>query len=243
MNRSAAYSAIFLSWLLGGGSLLLFLAFLILGPFTIIRLKVPEGHALLWDTFLSMLFFIQHSGMMRTSFRNRLSSIMPVHYHPAVYSIASGVALITLVIFWQTSQTVLFRVSGLFQLVPRAISLFAILGFIRGVQALGSFDPFGRTPIMVRLRGRQLRPSKFTLRGPYLWMRHPLYFFMLVLIWSTPVIKTDRLLFNVLWTAWIIIGSYLEERDLAAEFGEKYRQYQKTVPMLLPWKGPTGRGI
>jgi protein-S-isoprenylcysteine O-methyltransferase Ste14 len=42
---------------------------------------------------------------------------------------------------------------------------------------------------------------------------------------------------------WIILGSYLEEKDLVTEFGERYRHYQKTVPMLLPWRGPVGRGL
>jgi protein-S-isoprenylcysteine O-methyltransferase Ste14 len=50
----------------------------------------------------------------------------------------------------------------------------------------------------------------------------------------------DRLLFNVLWTLWVVLGTYLEEKDLVAEFGEKYRHYQKTVPMLFPWRFPRG---
>jgi len=33
---------------------------------------------------------------------------------------------------------------------------------------------------------------------------------------------------------WIVIGTVLEERDLVAEFGESYREYQSAVPMLVP---------
>jgi protein-S-isoprenylcysteine O-methyltransferase Ste14 len=64
---------------------------------------------------------------------------------------------------------------------------------------------------------------------------------MLVLIWATPFLTSDRLVFNVLWTFWIVLGTYLEERNLVAEFGESYRHYQDTVPILLPWRGPVGR--
>jgi protein-S-isoprenylcysteine O-methyltransferase Ste14 len=53
----------------------------------------------------------------------------------------------------------------------------------------------------------------------------------------------DRLHLNVLWTLWIVLGSYLEEKDAVAGFGERYRDYQKTVPMLLPWRGPVGRAL
>jgi protein-S-isoprenylcysteine O-methyltransferase Ste14 len=242
VNRFAAHFMIVLSTVLGGGSLLLFGVFLIIGPFTMIRFAASEAQTLIWDGCLSLLFFIQHSGMMRASFRNRISSAIPSDYHPATYSILSGIVLIVVVLLWQTSQTVLFQIQGPLRVLPRVISLFAIVGFVWGVRALRTFDPFGRIPIVVRLRDKQLGPPSFDLGGPYLWVRHPLYFFTLVLIWVAPVMSSDRLLFNVLWTFWVVIGSYLEEKDLVAEFGERYRRYQKTVPMLLPWRGPVGRG-
>jgi methanethiol S-methyltransferase len=243
VNRFAAHLIIVLSTVLGGGSLLLFGVFLISGPFTVIRFAASEAQVLMWDGFLSLLFFIQHSGMVRASFRNRISSAIPNDYHPAVYSIASGMVLTAVVLFWQASQTVLFQIQGPLRVLPRAISFLAIAGFVWGVRALGAFDPFGRVPIVLRLRGGQLRPPTFALGAAYLWVRHPLYFFSLVLIWSTPVVSSDRLLFNVLWTLWIVLGSHLEEKDLVAEFGERYRHYQERVPMLLPWRGPVGRGL
>jgi len=243
MNRFAAYCVIVLSTVLGVGSLLLFGTFLIAGPFTIIHFDASEGQELIWNGSLSMLFFIQHSVMIRATFRAWFLSVIPSYYHPAIYAIVSGIVLTTVVLFWQTSQTVLYRIQGPLQVLPRTISFLAIAGFIWGVQALRTFDAFGRIPIVVHLRGKQLRPPDFVLRGPYLWVRHPLYFFILVLIWSTPYVTSDRLLFNILWTFWIIIGSYLEDKDIAAEFGERYRDYQKTVPMLLPWRGPIGREL
>ena len=243
MNRFAAYFIIILSTVLGGGSLLLFGAFLIIRPFNIIRFNASEAQVLIWDGFLSLLFFIQHSGMIRASFRNRLSSVIPRYYFSAIYSIVSGIVLIVVVLLWQTSRTVLFQIQGPLQLLPRAICLLGIAGFIWGVRALGTFDPFGRISIVAHIRRKQLRSTNLVVRGPYFWVRHPLYFFMLVIIWSVPGVNSDRLLFNVVWPFWIVIGSYLEEKDLVAEFGEKYRFYQKTVPMLLPWKGPICRSL
>jgi len=94
MNRFVAYCIIVLSTVLGRGSLLLFGAFLVAGPFTIIRIDASEGQALVWNGSLSTLFFIQHSGMIRVTFRNWLSSAVPRHYHPATYAIASGIVLL-----------------------------------------------------------------------------------------------------------------------------------------------------
>jgi len=78
----------------------------------------------------------------------------------------------------------------------------------------------------------------FTVRGPYRWVRHPLYVFVIVLIWSSPDLTMDRLLFNVLWTIWIVVGAFFEERDLVADFGGEYIEYQQRVPMLIPYKRP-----
>jgi protein-S-isoprenylcysteine O-methyltransferase Ste14 len=226
--------------LIGGGSLLLFGVFLVIGPIPIVRFGATEHRVLLWDGLLSILFFIQHSLMIRTSFRTWLSSIIPRHYHPSTYAITSGMALTAAVLLWQPSQTVLYQTEGLIRSLARAISVLAIVGFSWGVWALGNFDAFGLNPIRVYLSGKQLRAPNFIIGGPYLWVRHPLYFFVLVIIWSAPNVSLDRLLFNVLWTLWVILGTYLEEKDLVAEFGEKYRHYQKTVPMLFPWRFPHG---
>jgi len=54
------------------------------------------------------------------------------------------------------------------------------------------------------------------------------------MFWSHPVVSADRLLFNILWTGWVIVGTVLEERDMVAHFGDAYREYQAKVPMLLP---------
>ena len=70
-------------------------------------------------------------------------------------------------------------------------------------------------------------------------MRHPLYLAVIVLIWACPDMTADRLLFNVLWTAWIVVGTVLEEVDLIAELGDEYREYRRTVPMLIPWAKST----
>ena len=60
----------------------------------------------------------------------------------------------------------------------------------------------------------------------------------MVLLWTSPVVSTDKLLLNSLFTIWIVLGARWEERDLVATFGDAYRRHQRTVPMLIPWKLP-----
>ena len=219
---------------IGGGSLLLFVYFLLFGTPSPIGIAHSDAARLAFDAVLCLAFFVQHSGMIRRGARQRLAKRISSTYHPALYSIASGACLFALVLAWQPTTNFLFRLQGPARWLSAAIALLAVAGFVWGVHSLRGFDPFGTLPLKAALRGTTAPSSAFVARGPYRYVRHPLYLFMLLLIWSTPRFSTDQLLFNVLWTAWIIVGTKLEERDLLVDFGQTYRQYQASVPMLIP---------
>jgi protein-S-isoprenylcysteine O-methyltransferase Ste14 len=217
-SRSTAYVIICLAVLFGAGSLMAFLLFLLTGSPQLLSLNFHASKVLWWDAGLSIAFFIQHSGMIRRSFRKRLAHFLPQEYEGAVYAIVSGIVLLAVIVLWQKAAPVFTVSRGVFRWLFYVVYLLSFAGFICGVRALKVFDPYGLRPILGRLRGRKPRPMLFVLRGPYRWVRHPLYLFMILMIWSCPDLTSDRLLFNGLWTVWIVIGSILEERDLVLEF-------------------------
>ena len=224
-----------LSTVLGGSSLLALGAFLWMGSFQTVSLGMVGSRILLWDAALSIFFFIQHSGMIRRAFRGRFERVAPAHVHGAVYSIVSGVALLLVLSLWQRSPVIVWTVDQPWSWIFRAGFVVAIIGFVWGVRALRGFDGFGLRPIRDRARGRTRPPELLTFRGPYRWVRHPLYTCVLLMIWSCPEVTADRLLFNLLWTAWVVVGANLEEKDLVREYGRDYVRYRSTVPMLIPW--------
>jgi len=233
-----AYIILVIAGLAGGVSLIVFVVFLFIGSLKLVDLGLGGAAAFAWDSLLCLAFFIQHSGMIRKSFRHQLVKIIPSHYHGACYTIASGVVLLGLLVFWQESADTLVNIQGVFRWLLRGVFFLSIAGFMWGMQSLGSFDAFGLNPILAHVRGTRESPMPFVIQGPYRWVRHPLYFFTLILIWSCPMLSADRLLFNVFWTAWIWVGTILEERDLVANFGEAYRDFQRNVPMLIPSRFP-----
>ncbi len=241
MKRVPAHLLVILSEILGGGSLLLFTIFIFAGPVVSVRLNISGYSVLTWDALLSLLFFAQHSIMVRRWFKDWLARRLPRNFHGAIYSIVSAVTLGFVMLFWQRSPFSVFTLNGPGAWLLRAVAIAAIGGFVWGVRSLRTFDAFGRLPATAYLRGEPLPPSELVVHGAYEWMRHPLMFFMLVLLWANPEMSADRALFDVLWTVWLIIGSFWEERDLIAEFGDPYRAYRRAVPMLIPWRGPAGR--
>jgi protein-S-isoprenylcysteine O-methyltransferase Ste14 len=65
--------------------------------------------------------------------------------------------------------------------------------------------------------------------------RHPWYLRVILLIWARQL-DVSVICVNVILTAYLIVGTYLEEKKLIREFGEKYLAYQQKVSMLIPYK-------
>ena len=233
-TKALDYAVLAMAILLGAGSVALFAWD---ARPTFVPMNWPPGVALTWDALLSFGFFAQHSGMVRRGFRTRIAGVIPSRYDGAVYAISSGVALTLVVVFWQPAATPLLVLRGTPRGIATACSVLAIVIFLVSMYTLRTFDPLGLRPIRAHLRGRADRPAPFVTRGPYLWVRHPLYSCILVLLWARPEMTADRLLLAALWSAWIWAGAILEERDLIAEFGETYLRYRRQVPMLIPWRG------
>lgn len=232
-ERLLARSVMIAALLLSAVSILLFVVL----PFaSFVRFGWPLWQALAWDAGLSFLFFLQHSGMVRQSFRAALH--IPEHYQGAVYAMASGLALLAVVLLWQRTDVVLFVLRGPFRWAAHIVALLALGFFVWAAVALRHFDPCGADPIRAHLRGVQPRRLPMVIRGPYRWVRHPLYSAIIVLFWCTPDITADRLLFNILWTVWIVLGAHLEDKDLVRAFGDSYAQYRHKVPGLVPWRPP-----
>ncbi len=226
----------------GSTALLAFTVFLFTGPWQVLLLFNDTSAVLAFNLCLSMMFFAQHSGMIRNSFKAWFARFAPEHYHGAVFSIASGICLFCVVHFWQASDHILVTVNAPWRHGLQALFLAALGGIIWSSLSLRSFDSFGLRAIRYQLRGKSQPAASFSEHGPYRWVRHPQYLCVLVMIWSCPDLTADRLLFNVLWSTWIAAGTLLEERDLLATFGDQYRVYQSRVPMLIPLPGKAGSG-
>jgi methanethiol S-methyltransferase len=223
-----------LAWMLGMGSLLLFGAFLWTENLGVVDLRLTARSLLLWDASLCLLFFLQHSILIRRSVRDALKKAIPEYCQGVAYTFASAVVLLTLLVLWQHSSVNLYalHVAGRWGL--RVVFLLTLVGFVWGTRSLERFDAFGTDAYLAHIRRKEIPPAKLTIQGPYALVRHPFYALVIVALWATPVLSLDRLLLNILFTGWIVLGASLEERDLLAEFGKEYACYRQAVPMFVP---------
>ena len=81
-------------------------------------------------------------------------------------------------------------------------------------------------------------------------IRHPWYAGAIMLVWARGLTGAT-LITNIMLTVYLIVGTYLEERKLIVQYGDKYRSYQQKVPMFIPYgvrksktrKGQRGEGV
>jgi protein-S-isoprenylcysteine O-methyltransferase Ste14 len=82
------------------------------------------------------------------------------------------------------------------------------------------------------------------VRGPYRYVRHPLYFDVVLLFlgWWLLLDYTFLLvaaLFLLLWFSCVV--TRFEERELKALFGDDYEEYARRVPRIIPFTIAMGR--
>jgi hypothetical protein len=186
-------------WTLAAGilrpaSLVIFAAFLWTGSFELVYLRMAEPVMLAWDAALCLVFFLQHSGMLRKSFRIRMRKWLPDYWSGVIYTIASVIALMLLVSTWQRSDVTFYAASARERRLLGTILLLALAGVLWGIRSLGDFDAFGIQTFLAGLRETTLNRTALTIKGPYRVVRHPFDAFAIVALWAAPVFTLDRML-------------------------------------------------
>jgi len=72
------------------------------------------------------------------------------------------------------------------------------------------------------------------IKGPYRYMRHPVYFFSIMFLVFRPAMDLSYLVLIIGIIIYFYIGSVYEEKKLVKIFGEEYKSYQKLVPRIFP---------
>ncbi len=190
--------------------------------------------AALVDIALITLFGLQHGIMARPGFKRQLTRWVPAHLERSTFVWTAAALVIVIVQFWQPIGGDLWNVSGAGRIALYAVSLLGFL-IVPGVSYLTDhYELFGLRQVYEYALGRPMSKPQFKERALYRTVRHPMMVGFLIAFWATPHMTAGHLLFAALMTAYILVGIYFEERDLARVHGQVYRDYQARVPKLLP---------
>jgi protein-S-isoprenylcysteine O-methyltransferase Ste14 len=161
-------------------------------------------------------------------------------WYRLVYNVVGGVTFLPLLVMlvWLPDR-VLYTLSPPWLWLALLGQLLAAAGIVYGLWLTNVWHFLGLCQLLdLPDDGRIDCKPPLVVAGMYRWVRHPLYFWGLVLIWLTPQMTVNRVaLFGAL-SVYLYVGTFFEERRLVAEFGDDYRAYQRQVPRLIPWRGP-----
>jgi protein-S-isoprenylcysteine O-methyltransferase Ste14 len=182
------------------------------------------------DTILALQFAILHSLLLWPPVRKRLNRWAPNSFYGLAFTTVSSLSLLLLFANWRSFGPVIWQVDGvLATIISVAYHVsFLALGYSMWITGLG--HQTGTTAWLAWWRGTKPTPRAFAPQGAYRFLRHPIYFSMGGLIWFTPTMTLDHALLTGLWTAYLLIGSWIKDERLAFFIGGPYREYQQRVP-------------
>ena len=187
------------------------------------------------DAGLLTLFAVQHSLMARPFFKRAWTRLVPKPAERSTYVLLSSLALLLMFWQWQPIGGVVWTVEQpVLQMVIYGLYAIGWLLVLTSTFLINHFDLFGLRQVFLYLIGRPYTQLKFGTPILYRHVRHPLYLGWLFAFWSTPTMTVAHLVFAIVTTAYIFVAIQLEEKDLVDAYGDQYRRYKQTVPMIIP---------
>lgn len=195
----------------------------------------PGGLA---NFFIDLALFLGwagiHSLMARSFFKNAIGRLVGEDLVKLVYVTIAGITQTAMIFFWRPLPGVIWETSGPAYYALTALFLLSV-GFISySCLLLDYMEVLGVRAVIRRMNKQPRKPHRLLLRGPYAHCRHPVYLGTIAFLWIGPVMTTSRLIFAILGTAYLFIGTWLEEKNAAAEMGADWQRYRENVPMWLP---------
>jgi protein-S-isoprenylcysteine O-methyltransferase Ste14 len=148
---------------------------------------------------------------------------------------AASLALLVPVVAFSTSlrEEPVLRWQGPGEAVRLALVALGLLLFVAG----GRHYSLGRFLGTSQLRGRSstglAAGGGIDSTGVLGVVRHPWYVGVVLLLWARDLDPAGLVTSGVL-TAYVVVGTLLEERKLVQELGDTYRDYQRRVSMFVP---------
>jgi len=181
------------------------------------------------------VFVVQHTIMARPRFKLWLAKLLPIAVERSIFVLLSSVILAGTYWLWRPLPEVVWSVEN--AMAVNVIYGIAAIGWVivfASTFMINHFDLFGLRQVMMNASGKDYHPLPFQKIWLYRFVRHPLMFGFILAFWAAPVMSVGHLFFAIMTTGYIVFGTWIEERDLVAAFGDGYRDYQREVRGLVP---------
>ena len=204
-------------------------------------LELPFLPAWLSNMALLLAFSIHHSVMARSGVKKILTKFIPASAERSTFVLVTCLVLAWMFLAWQPQTATVWRVDGVGEISLVLLFLMGSGLVLWSTFMISHWRLFGLAQAWDAFRGQEPPMDEFATPALYRYSRHPMYVGVLIVLWATPHMTISHLLLACVWTGYVFIGIYFEERDLVRQFGARYLAYQESVSKLLPIKFLTKR--
>ena len=191
---------------------------------------------ILWMAVFALVHSLTADKRLKQWVINRFGERLYYGWYRMVYNIISVVMLAPLFLYMWSISKPLYALDGIIALVFRGLQIIGLIGATVSILQIDALRFAGLRQIIAYLNGDPLPLPNEPLKtdGLYGFVRHPLYFFSLMLLWFSPSMTTSGLIFNITATLYFVFGSIIEEGRMVDGYSQEYLSYRARVPWLLP---------
>jgi protein-S-isoprenylcysteine O-methyltransferase Ste14 len=200
----------------------------------LVRFGQPAGDArilrpVMLDVLLFTMFALHHSALARTSVKARVHRLVPPELERSLYTWTASVLFILVCGLWQPVRGQLYHATGAVALIGFVIQAVGMVLTVRSSARLDVLDLAGVRPVLRARDGAGPIHVPLETAGLYGFVRHPLYFGWVLIVFGAPHMTMTRLTFAVVSALYLALAIPFEERALVQAFGPEYRAYQTRV--------------
>ena len=237
MKLAISFYGIF-AYLIGLTGLTAFMLYM--GSWDFLPIHINSGvansitiRAVIGNLLILLLFGLHHSIAARSSFKEKLTQIMPAAIERSTYVMISGIFMIAICLYWQPLAGMLWTIDN--KIVVLILKTIHVLGWLVLVTATFEIDHFHLMGLKQSLSINTNEDGKLKEHFLYGIVRHPIQTGVLMGIWSTAHMSMTQFMLSICLTIYIFIGLNYEEKSLEANFGDIYLDYKKRVPGIIPF--------
>lgn len=190
---------------------------------------------IIWSVFHSLMAGTTAKNWFEATFGGRTY----VGLYRLLFNIVAGWTLLPILYLLVTRAPngLVWSVPMPYRIVNYIVQLVGLLGALFSLIQTDMWHFTGIKQFVSYFRGDSSpkSPQRFVDTGTYGLVRHPLYFFSLLFLWANPTMSWMAFIASLWATVYFVVGSFLEERRLIAQFGEPYRHYQSVTPRFVPF--------
>jgi protein-S-isoprenylcysteine O-methyltransferase Ste14 len=202
--------------------------------------------AIIKITAICLGFGLVHSIMLSTWTKDKVQELIGLKHMQAFYRLGFVLISVSALVLavWQIHlipDVLIFRAPGWGQALVYTGKLGGLVLALLALREMDAKEFIGLKQLMLYLgsgktegdrEGR--KSSQIITSGIFSIVRNPIPLAGIIVITLNPVITRNWLIIILLADAYFIYGSLAKQKRLLSQFGDTYRRYMISVPLLIP---------